>query len=208
VFRDDAQAARALKTLLATLGLDHLWTLTGPSPDAVALRGTVNGGAGALSPAQRTLLGAAWALWERKTRVTMVSAPMPPAGVRFDEVIQHLDCRTCNALFSLVIAFLEGPRAVDTWTEDARRRAPAEERAPAATAGAAATTPATWIEALGNDWPTLDLLSLRYIRAVVDQQQGNQARAAQILGVDRRTLSRVLAKVKSGRIPAMQTRRY
>jgi hypothetical protein len=134
---------------------------------------------------------------------------MPPAGVRLDEVIQYLDYHTCDALFSLVIAYLEGPRAVDIWIEHARRRAFVPERMPAVTGSANATmTPATWIDTLGNDWPTLDLLSLRYIRAVIEQQQGNQARAAQVLGVDRRTLSRVLAKVRSGRIPAMQTRRY
>jgi ActR/RegA family two-component response regulator len=198
VFRDDAQAARALLILLGTLSLDHLWSPTGPSPSALALRG--GGTTHGLSPAQQTLLGAAWALWDRKT----------PAGVRLQEVIQHLDRRTCDALFSLVIAYLEGPKAVDAWLDCASRRAHAPDRAPAATAAAGAAAPpsTTWIETLGNDWPTLDLLSLRYIRAVIEQQQGNQARAAEVLGVDRRTLSRVLAKVRSGRIPAMQTRRY
>jgi hypothetical protein len=199
VFRDDAQAARALQILLGTLGLPHLWSATGPSASAVTLRGA--GVAHDLSPAQRTLLGAAWTLWDRRT----------PVGVRLDEVIDHLDSRTCDALFSLLIAYLEGPRAVDVWLDHARRRVLAQERAAETKAeaeAAAGAPPATLIEALGNDWPTLDLLSLRYIRAVIERQQGNQARAAQVLGVDRRTLSRVLAKVKSGRIPAMQTRRY
>lgn len=197
MFRDDAQAARAIRALLGTLGLEDLWHQRGPSQSAVALRRDAGR---SLSPAQGVLLDAAWALWDRST----------PPPVHLDQVIRVLDRRTCEALFSLLIAYLDGPDAVETWVSGAAlRRAPEGPLAIAGDVSAARTSSCgtAWVEDLGQDWPTLDVLSMRYIRAVIERQQGNQARAADVLGVDRRTLSRVLAKVRSGRVPAMQTRR-
>ena len=184
MFHDDAQAARALRALLGMLGLQDLWSEEGPTPHAAALR--CDPGGAPLTRAQHVLVQVAWALWDRET----------PAPVLFDDVIRHLDRPTGAALFSLMLATLEGPAAVDAWLA---ALSPAE--------GEHAGSAAAWADELGKDWPTLDLLSLRYIRAVIERQQGNQARAAEVLGVDRRTLSRVLAKAKSGRVPAMQTRR-
>jgi hypothetical protein len=193
VFRDDAQAARALRALLGTLGLEDIWSERGPSQSAVALRRDEGR---SLSPPQALLLEAAFAFWERAA----------PARVRLDEVIRVLDRRTSEALFSLVIAYQGGPEAVDAWLA----AAPCG-RSPAALASTAPAAPsvggAAIIDDLGKDWPSLDELSLRYIRAVIDRARGNQTRAAEVLGIDRRTLSRVLAKVRSGRLPAMQTRR-
>ncbi len=193
MFQDDAQAARALRALLATQNLQDLWTPSakGPSQSAVALRRDPGR---SLSPAQSVLLQAAWMLWDRTT----------PSKLSLDEMVRHLDRPTCEALFSLVLAYLAGPEAVDAWLASP----PAHHEGPPAPIGEPSTShPIAWTEELGKDWPTLDLLSLRYIRAVIEQQQGNQARAAEVLGVDRRTLSRVLAKARSGRVPAMQTRR-
>jgi ActR/RegA family two-component response regulator len=59
---------------------------------------------------------------------------------------------------------------------------------------------------LDADWPTLDELSLRYLHRVIAHSKGNKTKAAEVLGIDRRTVSRILAKVsKNGRIPTMQT---
>ena len=59
---------------------------------------------------------------------------------------------------------------------------------------------------LDTDWPTLDELSLRYLHRVIAHSKGNKTRAAEVLGIDRRTVSRILAKVsKNGRTPTMQT---
>jgi transcriptional regulator with PAS, ATPase and Fis domain len=59
---------------------------------------------------------------------------------------------------------------------------------------------------LDTDWPTLDELSLRYMHKVIERSNGNKTKAAEVLGIDRRTVSRILAKVsRNGRTPTMQT---
>ncbi len=59
---------------------------------------------------------------------------------------------------------------------------------------------------IDTDWPTLDELSLRYLHRVIAHSNGNKTKAAEVLGIDRRTVSRILAKVgKNGKTPTMQT---
>jgi ActR/RegA family two-component response regulator len=59
---------------------------------------------------------------------------------------------------------------------------------------------------IDTDWPTLDELSLRYMHRVIDRANGNKTKAAEMLGIDRRTVNRILAKVRRlGRTPTMQT---
>jgi DNA-binding NtrC family response regulator len=59
---------------------------------------------------------------------------------------------------------------------------------------------------LDADWPTLDELSLRYLHRVIEHAKGNKTKAAEMLGIDRRTVSRILTKVsKQGKTPTMQT---
>jgi two-component system NtrC family response regulator len=41
-------------------------------------------------------------------------------------------------------------------------------------------------------WPTLETLQKRYVSQVMERVQGNKRRAAQILGINRRTLYRWL----------------
>jgi DNA-binding protein Fis len=48
---------------------------------------------------------------------------------------------------------------------------------------------------LSLDWPTLDELSLRYVKRVLEHAEGNKAKAAAVLGIDRRTVDRILAMV-------------
>jgi DNA-binding NtrC family response regulator len=58
---------------------------------------------------------------------------------------------------------------------------------------------------LAADWPTLDELSIRYLQRVLERTGGNKTRAADILGIDRRTVLRILDKVSKGKVPSMQT---
>jgi transcriptional regulator with PAS, ATPase and Fis domain len=48
--------------------------------------------------------------------------------------------------------------------------------------------------ALDGDWPTLKVLDERYIQKVLDHVQENRTHAASVLGIDRRTLQRLLAR--------------
>jgi hypothetical protein len=52
---------------------------------------------------------------------------------------------------------------------------------------------------LAEDWPTFAVLRLRYIRAVLGQIR-NKTHAAELLGIDRRTLNRILARERAGRV--------
>src|SRR6185312_14312582 len=70
----------------------------------------------------------------------------------------------------------------------------------------AAASVHTGADALDADWPTLDELSLRYLHRVIEHAKGNKTKAAEMLGIDRRTVSRILTKVsKQGKTPTMQT---
>jgi ActR/RegA family two-component response regulator len=104
---------------------------------------------------------------------------------------RDVDHSTLAALLSLVTAYLNEPEAVDAWLA----------AVPPPAAGAV-----TWIEELAADWPTVDQLSLRYAHAVVERHQGDVVRAARVLDVDRRTLSRILAEARKGRVHNLHTR--
>jgi hypothetical protein len=61
---------------------------------------------------------------------------------------------------------------------------------------------------LTNDWPTLDVLRLRYIAKVLQRAAGNKTRAADILGIDRRTLNRILARERAKEAAAARYRAH
>lgn len=44
------------------------------------------------------------------------------------------------------------------------------------------------------DWPTLHELSLRYLYRVLERVEGNKTKAAKMIGVNRRTVNRILAR--------------
>lgn len=68
------------------------------------------------------------------------------------------------------------------------------------------TPPSSTGASIDEDWPTLDELSLRYLHRVIEHAKGNKTKAAAVLGIDRRTVSRILSKVgKDGKPPTMQT---
>lgn len=50
-----------------------------------------------------------------------------------------------------------------------------------------------------EDWPTLDVLRLRYIHRAIAHTGNNKTRAAELLGIDRRTLNRILARERARR---------
>ena len=188
MFRDDAQAFRAIRLLLARLGLEGLWGDAGPTTRALLLRDERDV---PLSADRRTLLLAAWGLW----------SPVA-AGVTLGDLLLHLDRGSRLALCSLIVAVTSGVDAIDVWIEasgaapqplDPPPPVPAEP-AVAEVAEVAevteldcAATPAS----IMGDWPTLDLLSERYVGRVLDHVNDNKSRAAQLLGVDRRTVSRL-----------------
>jgi hypothetical protein len=60
---------------------------------------------------------------------------------------------------------------------------------------------------LNNDWPTLDVLRLRYIAQVIERNGGNKTRAADMLGIDRRTLNRILARERAKKAAAARNYR-
>jgi hypothetical protein len=57
-----------------------------------------------------------------------------------------------------------------------------------------------------DDWPRLEILRLRYIAEVLERTGGNKTRAAEALGIDRRTLNRILARErrKQARLRALR----
>jgi transcriptional regulator with PAS, ATPase and Fis domain len=50
---------------------------------------------------------------------------------------------------------------------------------------------------LADDWPTLATLERRYIDRVLSRTGGNKTRAAEVLGIDRRTLNRMFARERA-----------
>src|SRR5262249_38764193 len=54
------------------------------------------------------------------------------------------------------------------------------------------------IGSLAEDWPTIAVPERRYIDRVLSRTGGNKTRAAEILGIDRRTLNRMFARERAG----------
>jgi two-component system, NtrC family, response regulator AtoC len=50
---------------------------------------------------------------------------------------------------------------------------------------------------IADDWPTLGVLERRYIDRVLSRTSGNKTRAAEVLGIDRRTLNRMFARERA-----------
>ncbi len=55
----------------------------------------------------------------------------------------------------------------------------------------------TGMSALADDWPTLAVVERRYIDRVLARTGGNKTRAAEVLGIDRRTLNRMFARERA-----------
>lgn len=62
------------------------------------------------------------------------------------------------------------------------------------TSDAPMSLPALWERLLAHGVATLDEVELSYVRAVVARLNGNKTQAAEVLGVDRKTIRRILAR--------------
>src|SRR5262249_52565690 len=61
------------------------------------------------------------------------------------------------------------------------------------------------LDRIDADWPTLDVLTERYCDRVLNHVAQNRTRAAEMLGVDRRTVTRMLARRRTrGGAPSVQ----
>jgi ActR/RegA family two-component response regulator len=57
-----------------------------------------------------------------------------------------------------------------------------------------------------GDWPTLDVLRMSYIHRAIEHTGRNKTRAAVLLGIDRRTLNRILARERARKAAAERGR--
>ncbi len=73
---------------------------------------------------------------------------------------------------------------------------------PAEVHGGESRPPALAASSLVDDRPTLAELEQRYINLILQQEGGNKKRAAEILGIDRRTLYRTLERGSGGALAA------
>jgi DNA-binding NtrC family response regulator len=53
------------------------------------------------------------------------------------------------------------------------------------------------LDSLAGDWPTLAVIDRRYIDRVLSRTGGNKTHAAEVLGIDRRTLNRMFARERA-----------
>ena len=77
-----------------------MWMASGPSPRALAF---VRAGGGPLGNGERTLLLAAFALWNGQ------------GGIQLTEVVEQLELKAAERLCSLVVAIKRGAKAIDDW---------------------------------------------------------------------------------------------
>jgi two-component system response regulator AtoC len=150
-------------------------------------------------------------------RLNVVALALPPLRERKEDLpilAQHLLKRTARELGRPPAGLSSDAVAVLSeydWPGNVRQLAHVLERALVLTQGGAITAadlpleirvagvPAK--EELLADRPTLEQLKRRYIRQVLEETKGNISRSAAILGVDRRSLYRMLERYKIPREP-------
>lgn len=102
MFRSDQQLARTCRALCSLAGLGSLWTLEGPSPQAMTLLETDGG---PLSSGERAVVLAAWNIWNGS------------GNVNLSDVVHRLDDRCLAALGALLVAAAGGAGEIDRWLE-------------------------------------------------------------------------------------------
>jgi hypothetical protein len=112
-----------------------------------------------LPPQKRALVRAAWSLW----------SPIA-GGIALGDVVLSLDREACAALCSLMVAYAGGAEEVDAWIDDALSSLP--PGGARASLEPAEPDPSKPLSSIFEDWPTLDLLSVRYVRRVLGHAIG------------------------------------
>src|SRR5262249_35018024 len=143
-------------------------------------------------------------------RLKVVTIQLPPLRDRRDDIpllVDHLVRRAARNCGKQVTGVSEGALALLStyhWPGNIRELAHVLERSGTLAHGESigiddlpeelhAPTAATHDDLLG-DRPTLDELKRRYIRRVLEENSGNVSHAAAVLGVDRRSLYRMLQR--------------
>jgi hypothetical protein len=104
MFRDDAQANRAMQALLRTLRLGRLWTEEGPTSEMIGLYQSVREiDGGPLSSGERILLLATYDLWNGQ------------GGIAFVDIVDFLHGPPLEALMTLTVAVGRGAADIDDW---------------------------------------------------------------------------------------------
>lgn len=107
MWRNDAQACRAIRVLLGTLfdqkRVNLWWRDDGPTKTAVKLYERKGG---SLSHGESILFMAAFDLWNGE------------GGVRLSDVLHVLDTRRTEALCSLIVAHHRGSLAIEGWLRE------------------------------------------------------------------------------------------
>jgi hypothetical protein len=183
--RDTVQASRAIDILFAGQGLASVWMDVGRPAGLLPHDGAVP-----LAVSHRTRVRAAPSPW-----------PSLAVGVTLADLGTSRDRARCRPLCAPLTACAEGPDTVDAWRA---LEAPSTRRDRTTKKPRPAADP---LDALAADWPTLDDLSVRYFHEVLDQTGDDRARAAEILGIDRGAVNRILSTARKGVKPAMKTDR-
>lgn len=105
MFRDDRQISTAVRVLLRSLRLDHLWTDSGPTDEALKL---LEQRGGAMSHGEQLMLLVAFDFWNGKGKAEL------------GELLAVLDGERMRLVASLMIAATEGSAAVDHWLTEHR----------------------------------------------------------------------------------------
>ena len=143
-------------------------------------------------------------LFYRLSVVALAVPPLRDRGDDLDELAKHFAARHAvelgHAVPELTEATLAALRA-RSWPGNVRELENALARAvamcrrdvilPSDLPAPATITPIDPAGAIDADWPTLDVLERRYIEKVLTRVDHNKTAAAQVLGIDRRTLQRM-----------------
>jgi len=102
MFANDRQTSRAILVLFRLVpALDGLWTVDGPTPEALEM---YEAGGGPLSSGEASLLLAAFALWNTANET-----------LSFARLYRTLSGQPFEALLTLLLAVDKGDGAVETW---------------------------------------------------------------------------------------------
>jgi DNA-binding NtrC family response regulator len=147
-------------------------------------------------------------------RLQMVTVTVPPLSARRDDIlvlVEHFLRHYATAMGRPAPVLAPDARAAllaYDWPGNVRELAHVVQQAVLLSRGnallrddlPASLRKATAAPAVAEDeagWPTLAAVERRYIDRVLQHTGGNKTRAAEVLGIDRRTLSRLFARERA-----------